>query len=273
MKTLITTLAALTAVATGAQAQINYTGGTFTEDFNNLPSSGTVASPFSATVGVQGDIPGEPQFKGTKAAGNGNTAMPFLVDNGSGNSGALYSYGATNDTERALGTLASAGNVPAFGVELVNSSSESYSGFLLTINSEQWRSSTTTQNRVSFSFSLSGGQTNSGNFLTAPGFTPLTMFDLVGSAPVTTNGPLDGNANAVLLSGTIPVTLDPGQSLFLRWTDVNETGNDAGLALDNFNITGQTAAVPEPSTYAMIAGALGLLVFGQRTRRRAGWRV
>lgn len=251
-------------VAAAAQAQINYTGGTFTENFDGLPNSGTVPSPFSATVGVQGDIPGEPVFKGTKAAGNGTTAMPFLIDDGNSSTGALYSYGSAGSAERALGTLASGSNTPAFGVELVNNSAFSFTSFTLTISREQWRSSTSTLNTVIFAFGTSGiSGVTSGNFLTQPGFTPLSTFDLVGAPPVTTNGPLDGNANAIVLTGTIPVALDPGQSLFLRWTDTNDVGSDAGLAIDNFSITG----VPEPTTY-MLFGVGGLLCAQRFLRRR-----
>lgn len=258
---LLTFFAALSAL--NAQAQIDYTGGTYSQNFDGLPSSGTVTSPFSATVGVQGNIPGASEFKGTKAGGTGTTPMPFNVDDGNSSSGALYSYGAANSSDRALGTLASGSNIPAFGVELVNNTPFSFTSFTLTISREQWRSSTTTLNTVIFEFGTSGvAGVSSGNFLTQPGFTPLSTFDLVGASPVATNGPLDGNANSIILTGSIPVSLDPGQSLFLRWTDTNDTGSDAGLAIDNFSITG----IPEPSTYMLLG--LGLLVCGQRFLRR-----
>ena len=257
----LTVLAALSSLT--AQAQIDYTGGTYSQNFDAMPSSGTVASPFSSTVGVQGSIPGATEFKGTKAGGTGTSPMPFTVDNGSANSGALYSYGETNSSDRALGTLASGSNVPAFGVELVNNTPFSFASFTLTVSREQWRSSTQTLNTVIFEFGTSGvAGVSSGNFLTQPGFTPLSTFDLVGASPVATNGLLDGNANSIVLTGTIPVSLDPGQSLFLRWTDTNDTGSDAGLAIDNFSITG----VPEPSTYVLLG--FGLLLCAQRFLRR-----
>jgi hypothetical protein len=37
----------------------------------------------------------------------------------------------------------------------------------------------------------------------------------------------------------------PGQQVVLSWTDVIDTANDHGLAIDNFNFV----AVPEPTTF------------------------
>ena len=48
---------------------------------------------------------------------------------------------------------------------------------------------------------------------------------------------LDGNlpANQVTKNGTLSgLNWLNGQSLYIRWQDVNDTGNDAGLAVDNF---------------------------------------
>jgi PEP-CTERM motif len=58
----------------------------------------------------------------------------------------------------------------------------------------------------------------------------------------------------------------PGQSLWLRWTDANDAGNDHGLAIDNVSVEA-SGAVPEPSTLTMFGvGALGLA--GAVYRRR-----
>lgn len=40
-----------------------------------------------------------------------------------------------------------------------------------------------------------------------------------------------------------------GQSLYLRWQDVNDVGNDAALGLDNFRLDAVT--FPEPATLAL----------------------
>jgi hypothetical protein len=55
-----------------------------------------------------------------------------------------------------------------------------------------------------------------------------------------------------------------GASLFIRWTDFNDAGNDAGLAIDQLQMN--FTPVPEPGTLALVAlGAMGLMA----RRRRA----
>jgi hypothetical protein len=55
-------------------------------------------------------------------------------------------------------------------------------------------------------------------------------------------------------SGTLTnLNWQVGQSLYLRWQDVNNSGNDAGLAIDSFHIE-----IPEPSSVAlMLLAGLG----------------
>jgi hypothetical protein len=51
---------------------------------------------------------------------------------------------------------------------------------------------------------------------------------------------LDGNAVANQVAFTdvvIPLQLAPGETGFVRWSDVNDAGNDAGLAIDDLSMT------------------------------------
>lgn len=255
------------ATAAVAQAQVLVVS----ENFNTLASSpaGAVSpSPFSGTTGVQAGVPNignsNIAWQATRASGTGTTALPFTVDTGSGASGSIYSYGAAGNSERALGSVASGTNVPAFGVAIVNTSSEIITSFTVAFTQENWRSSTTTQNVLAFAWGVSGGAATASNFLTEASLTALTDGDLVGPAPVTTNGALDGNlaANQRSVSFTVtPATPIPaGATIFLRWTDANDVGNDAGLAIDNFTFT----AVPAPGTAALMG--LGGLLMARRRR-------
>jgi hypothetical protein len=257
------------------EAAVLYTGSPIVETFDGMPTSGptpptTLTSPFSSVIGTQALVTGTNGWEATKLAGTGTTAMPFIADNGSGNSGAIYSYGAPEATERALGGLSSGSNTPAFGLEVVNNTATSLSAVTISFTQENWRSSTSSTGAPNI-FNASFGTTDSGGtsatFLSAAtGFTDADLLDLVGPTPVTTNGALNGNdpLNQAPRIAIIPVSVGPGESFFLRFQDFNDQGNDAGLAVDNFTIN-FTSVIPEPGTFTL--AALSLLSLGLLRRR------
>jgi hypothetical protein len=78
---------------------------------------------------------------------------------------------------------------------------------------------------------------------------------------------LDGNnsANRSTLTTTIPgLQLDPGVRIMIRFTDVNDFGNDHTLAIDDFSFSAE--AVPEPATLCIFASAIGAAAFRQRRK-------
>ncbi len=250
--------AGIASVASGA---VSLTGSSYTQNFDGIGPATTAA--FSSTAGTQALIPGNSNWDGVKVSGTGTSGMNFVVDTGTGNSGALYSYGAASATDRALGSLASGSNVPAFGVAITNNTGAFISNPTLSFSREVWRSSNTAVNTLAFAYGLSGSTATASNYLTDASLSAASAFDLVGEAVVTTNGAEDGNADAVTVSGVLNATIPAGSTLFLRWTDTNDTGNDAGIAIDNFSLS--TTAVPEPTTI----GLLSLAGLAALRRRRA----
>ena len=265
MKAIVLASLLLTAGSVSAFAQtinLSSVGQIYTQDFDSIVAT---AGAFSSTSGTQAAIPGLTGWSGVKLGGTGSTAMNLSADAGTGTTAALYSYGAASATDRALGSLASGTNIPGFGAAFVNNTGATLTSFTLNFTSEFWRSSTSAQNILSFAYGLSGGGITSANYLSSASMTSFSSLNVVGPVPVTTNGALNGNdaANQAAINQTLALVWNPGDTLFIRWQDANDLGNDAGLAIDNLTFT----AIPEPSTYALFAGLAGLTVAALRRRR------
>jgi hypothetical protein len=234
--------------------------GNYAQSFDTLASQ-----TLSSTVGTQTALTNLAEWQVAKSSGTGTTAMPFNVDSGSITAGGIYSYGTAASSDRALGSLASGSNVPVFGASFTNNSGTALAGIHLEFTSEFWRSSTSTQNRLAFAFGTSATDALASTFLTSAALSLSTALDVVGPVAVASNGALDGNSptNQGQVAGDIAFDWQPGTTLYLRWADTNDLGNDAGLAIDSFRLT----AIPEPSTYAVVLGGLTLGLSALRRRR------
>ncbi|MBX7104277.1 MAG: hypothetical protein K1X57_09350 [Gemmataceae bacterium] len=208
----------------------------YSQNFNGLPASGTIAladvatpidlstSPISATGMATGD------WFLLRTAG---TTM-FAIDDGNATAGGALSYGPSATAERSLGLLASGAGVASVGAMFTNNTGDSLSQFTITFVGEQWRRGDGAANKLSFSYSL--GATS----IAAGTFTPAPSLDF--TAPVTTgaNLALDGNAiaNQSAVSATVSgITWAKGQTLAIRWDDVDDAGQDDGLAIDALTFT------------------------------------
>jgi trimeric autotransporter adhesin len=248
------------------QGAVVLTGSPYSENFDEPSLSKTAATGYW-TGTTQAPVPGTSGWDGVRIGGTGS-AMNYAVNDGSSNAGAIYSHGSTASTERALGSLASGANTGAVGVELVNNTGSPITQVSISYVGEFWRSSTTSQNVLTFGYEV--GASGSTSYLSSGTASALAALDLVGPAPVQTNGALDGNllANQANFSSSINLLLPVGQSLYLRWSDFNDIGNDAGLAIDNFQLT--FSQVPEPSSLTLAATALAACGSALAVWRRRG---
>ena len=209
------------------------TAAPYTEGFSG--DLGAASPGYWTTTNAQKPIPGTSGWDGVRLAGTG-TSMPFNVDDGGSSQGALFSYGTVGSSDRALGSIASGTNIGAFGVELVNNSGSTIDSVDLNYLGEFWRSSTSTQNVLTFFYQV--GASGSPTYLSDSNDIPLPALNLTGPAPVAANGALDGTTNNAMFSSSISnLNWANGTSLYLAWRDNNDTGNDAGLAVDNFSLT------------------------------------
>jgi len=170
-------------------------------------------------------------------AGWYSTRPSYNTGNGSSNTGALYSFGSTNSTERALGSVASGGtNTLYYGVRLINDTPNPITLLKVSYTGEQWRNGgNTAQQSLNFSYQIGASVTS----LTDGTWIPISDLDFTSPVATATAAALDGNlpANQTNVSYTIPLNIPIGQEIMLRWTDINDSGNDHGLALDDVVIT------------------------------------
>jgi hypothetical protein len=244
-----------------AKAAVILSSTNYSENFDEPKLSDTaVTGQWTGTT--QASVPGTSGWDGVRIGGSGS-AMNYSVGDGTSNSGAIYSYGSAGSTERALGALASGTNIGAVGVELQNQLAGAITQVTIDYTGEFWRSSTSTQNVLTFGYSV--GAPGSTTYLASPG-TAVAALNLVGPAPVASNGLLDGNlaANRASFGATFNVAIPVGQSLYLRWQDANDGGNDAGLAIDGIQVA---AVIPEPTS--LVLGFLGLIGISLRVLRRS----
>ena len=223
----------------------------YPQNFDALGTA-SITSVISSTPGVQTSlaaVTGSTTLNGWYATKIGGTGIPptaITPDAGGGSSGLVYSYGAASASDRALGVLASGSNIMAIGALIKNDTGAAINSIKVSFTAEFWRSSTTTQNVLTCSVGKVDGTTITGNnFLTASSAIPLVGLNIVGPTPVATNGALDGNVapnRATFSNVVLPVQLAPGETAFVRWSDANEAGNDAGLAIDDLSMTASLEA-------------------------------
>ncbi len=241
----------LAAASAHASISLSSPASTYTESFDSLSQTGTANAWTNNST-----LAGWSLF----TLANSPIAT-YRAGTGSANNGAAYSFGL--DADRALGGVGSGSFSGYFALALSNSSTVAFDSFTLRFDGEQWRNggNTTAQTMTleyGFGSSFAGVST-----WTAPG----AGFDFTSPVATGTAAAVDGNTAGKVanLGGTVATNWAAGDTLWLRWTDVNNTGNDHGLAIDNVSFS--VTAVPEPGTYALMLAGLGAVGFLARRRR------
>jgi predicted extracellular nuclease len=194
----------------------------YSQNFNSLISSGTSTWTNGSTL------------SGWYTSRTG-TGASIVADDGGSTSGNLYSFGTTNNPDRALGSLGSNGAGSFFwGARFFNDTGSTISSLYINYAGEQWRNSAAAAQTVDFQYQLGATSLNAGSWTD---FNPLDFTSPVTGGSV---GARNGNlsTNRTFLSGTLSgFSLAAGQEIWLRWSDSNHTGNDHGLAIDDVRVS------------------------------------
>lgn len=185
-----------------------------------------------------------------KETGGGAAADgKYVVGTGSSNGGNAYSFGAALNGERALGSVGSGSVTTAvYGAKFTNLGSGPITALAISFDGEMWRrgSATTVGDRLTFSYS-----TTASDVTTAGAFTLVPAFDFAspGNACLGAAGATNGNAAACrgAISGSLTgLSVNPGTSIWIRWSDSDTAGSDDGLAIDNVSVTATFSSDPTP---------------------------
>lgn len=242
----------------GHSQTISYTtlASTYSQNFDALPSSGT----FTFAANGPFEITNANNFGATVSGWyverySGTTQnISWVVGTGSGTAGAAYSFGSAAASDRALGSLASGGKMHRFGALITNNTGSTINKFTISFYTEMWRRGDFASGNIN-NFEYKVGATGIND---VTGFVAASNLNMVTpNIGATNNAAADGNlaANRVLVSFTVGgITLGNGQVLAIRWVDPNDTGNDDGLALDDFTFSADVQTITP--YYSKAAGNL-----------------
>ncbi len=278
---------ALSALTT-AKAAVSYStpGSTYSQNFDSLPNTPENTSLGSSPIGWTDDnaAPGAGNFSIVGwylyhplvlAEGGVNSHQRMRIGAGSANTGGFMSFGVSGSSDRALGDVGSntlAGpNSPTnsiwFGLRLSNDTGITLTDFTLSYDGEQWRdggAATPVAQTMNFMWSTTATAISDPN--TAFTAVPALNFTSPVFANTGSGAAVAGNSAGLVAGITANVSginWQPGTDLWLRWDDINNAGNDHGLAIDNLSFS--ATATPEPSVLVLAGvAATGLLIFRRR---------
>ncbi|MDD2985669.1 MopE-related protein, partial [Flavobacterium sp.] len=216
--------------ASYAQVTITATGA-YSQDFNTLSSSGS-SNNFTNNSTIS-------SWYIQREDGNVNPNK-YAAGSGSSNSGGFYSFGTTVD--RALGQVNSGSTDDiAVGLLLRNTSGVTITNITISYTLEQWRKAGDVTQGLAFSYKTSSSVITDLQPNTSSGWSSVSGLNL--------NGPISSGSDDIALNGNSPanrvaatnvsisgLSLVNGDYLMLRWLDVNHSGSDHGLAIDDVTV-------------------------------------
>lgn len=222
-----------------------------------------------------------------------NDGSTYNTGSGSASASGIYDFGNGTANDRSLGGISggTVGNI-AYGLLIHNTTGATLNNLYVSYTGEQWRNSAAGAQTLAVSYAKGTAASGTSTFF-GSGYSPgtgvsgnLTPGTTTGTAggntwvaapagstftsPVTggTAGALNGTLSANSANLTFSLTglaLENNAYIMLRWLDVDDSGNDHALAIDNVCVS-LTAPVPEASTY--MAGAAVLAMIGGTAWRR-----
>ena len=209
-----------------AQVSLTALNTAYTQNFDGLANSGTSSTTLNGTLAGWYIL---------ETGSNSNTT--YTAGTGSDTAGDTYSYGASASTERALGSIASSKLETKFGAQFTNNTGNTIDQLVISYTGEQWRLgdvARATKDQIVFEYSTNATSLTTGTWTAVTALLYETT-NLTGTV-----GLRNGNdaAYRTSLSNTIKgLNISAGQTFWIRFVDINVSGTDDGLAVDDFSLT------------------------------------
>jgi len=247
------TIAALAFLGNQSNAQVSLSSGPYSQNFDSLSSTVPGTNAWVNGTTLLGWYANTTNLAVTSFGYNGEITNT-VAGTGTSTSGFLYNYGANALTDRALGSQSVNAMAPsgqpalAFGIRFTNDTTVPLTNISVSYTGEQWRDAGNTPTPVAhtltFAYRIDNSAITNADSRSVSSWQTVASLNFVSPKFTTTASALDGNLaanrtviNPVVLSGFV---LLPGQEIFFRWLDTNESGNDAGLAIDDLTISFET---------------------------------
>lgn len=257
--------AGLTFLANQSFSQVSLSGGAYIQNFNSLPSTAVSSNAWANNITLQGWY--AEAVLSPAVWGVGGECTNIIANSGSGTTAALYSYGTNGVnpvTDRALGSIcgntlaASGAPAVAYGVRMTNDTGVALTNFVISYTGKQWRDNgNTAAQLLAFAYRIDSQAITNADPSSTAAWTPVTTLNFTSPIHSGATAALDGNATAnksnftaVTLSGFVVLS---GQEIFFRWLDVNDSGNDHALSIDDLSIsfdTNNNAVISGPTISA-----------------------
>jgi len=227
---LITLFAATLPLA--AVAQISYTGGIYTQDFDNL-QSGAIYTPYT-NFPVGWTI--------SQIYHSGYYVWTTVTNGYSNNYGEYCFSSSASDPDKSIGLVIGSTGQAYFGAQFRNTTGVTLTTFSLSYFVKQWAKGAVTSNDqvIPFSYSLDASSLTNGTWVSVSALDMHSINDGDGAFAA-----LNGNATsnqAYVVSSVSSISWQPNQDLWIRWSGVSHPFTQShAMAVDNLSFS----AVPE----------------------------
>jgi hypothetical protein len=230
------------------QFNINASNTNYSENFNSL--TGTTWTNNSTLTGW---------YARTDAT---TLISAYALNTGTTTTAGLYSFGVAGTnllSDKSIGFaptntyFGSAGSGKGYiGWRLKNNTGANITSITVTWTGEQWRRDNTVSQNLTFDYQKGTAVADLmlGTWTNVPALT-FASPNIIGLARA-----LDGNApeNRIQnISATITVSVLPGEEIMLRWVDLNDSGNDHYLTVDDVTINAATETDTTPPTVTALS--------------------